>query len=156
MISTLSVFENMPSMFDELDAMFNRVFGQSRVKDKGLRCLIDRPHNLLTVKDKDGNVVGNRLEVVYTPFSKKDVKVEITNDVLTVMCGSENKKDEENESAVYHGISSQFCKFSFPVSKLVDVDKITATAEDGVLKIEFPFKEQTPEEPTKPKTIEVK
>ena len=66
------------------------------LKDIGLRKLISRPHNLINVKDNDGNVIAQKLEVVTTPFAKGDVKVGVNGNVLTITCGSKKEvgKDE--------------------------------------------------------------
>ena len=123
--------------------MFNYSLSTDTVKTKGLRNLIRKPHNLLTIKDEKGNTTGFSLETVYTPFKKDDVSVSVENNVLTVKCGKENKiKDEDMD---YCGVSYQSYEFSIPLADTVDTTKITAKAEDGMLRIDMPLKEQIPE-----------
>ena len=137
------------NMFRELEAMMDYDFNK---ESKGLKRLISRPHNLITKKDANGNVESFDLEVVYTPFSKKDVKVEILDGVLTVRCGNENKvKDAE---MTYCGISHQSYEFSLPLAENIDTAKISAKAEDGILYISLPVK-KAEEKKTEALQIEV-
>ena len=140
-------------IFDIMDVFFNRPFENKTLKNNGLRDVISRPHNVVTVKDDDGNVIAQRLEVVTTPFKKEDVKVTISDNVLSVSCGSQNIEDAENEEVVYRGISSQSYSFALKLAPSVDQTKITAENKDGMLKINLPSKETVV---SKPKEIEIK
>lgn len=147
----LDIFNEMDNMFRRLDALSQ--YPISSFNNRGLRSIIRRPHNLLTKKDEAGNVVGYQVAVVYTPFSKNDVKVEVLGNQLTVKCGSENKiKDEDMD---YCGISHQAYSFTIPLSDMVDVNSISAKAEDGILYIDLPVK-KLEEKTAIPLAIEVK
>ena len=140
-------FENM---FKNLEAVMSFDFNK---ESRGLKQWIKRPHNLITVKDKDGRIEGYKLEMVYTPFKKNDVKVEVLDNILSVMCGSENKtKDEEMD---YCGISHQSYSFSIPLSDSIDTGAIEAKAEDGILYINLPVKKIV-DRKQQPISIEVK
>ena len=130
---------SLSKAFKEMDKIF----------DKGLSGIISKPHNLYTYKDEDGNVIGNKMEIVTTPFKKNEVSVEIMNNIMTVKCGTENKKDEDLSSCVYHGISSQSYEFSLKLSDKVDQNKVEAVNEDGILTIKMPFIVEKKEEPKK-------
>lgn len=137
-------------MFKNLEAVMDFDFNK---ESRGLKHWIKRPHNLITKKDKDGKIESYQLEMVYTPFKKDEVKVEILDGMLKVNCGSENKiKDEDMD---YCGISHQSYSFSIPLSEQIDVNAIEAKAEDGVLYIELPVK-KLDEKKALPITIEVK
>jgi len=82
-----TILDEMDNMFKRVDALFNYP-RSSTFANQGLKTIIRRPHNLITKKDKDGNVESYSIEVVYTPFSKDEVKVEVLDRVLTVKCGS--------------------------------------------------------------------
>lgn len=126
---------------------------ESKIPNTGLRSCINRPHNLINVKDKDGNVIAQKLSVVTTPFKKDEVKVQVLDNILTVKCGAENKESEENEEVVYRGISSQTYEFSLRIADNVDKAAITAENVDGVLTIILPIIKK--DEP-KPLMIDVK
>lgn len=120
-----------------MDSMWNNDDGFG-FSSTGLKGYIKRPHDLITRKDENGNVTEFSIDVVYTPFSKNEVKVEVLDNTLTVKCGSENKiKDVD---MAYCGISHQAYEFTLPLSEIVDTTKITAKAEDGILRITLPVK----------------
>lgn len=136
-------------MMDMLSRPYNEV--KSRLYDNGFKSTIKRPHNLINIKDDDGKVVGQRLDVVTTPFKKEDVKVSINDGMLSVVCGNENIKDSEYEDVLYRGISSQSYSFSLKLTDAIDKHNVSAENKDGILKINLPFKmieEKKPEEIT--------
>ena len=143
-------FGPFANMFRNLEAMMDFDFSK---ESRGLRRWVNRPHNLITKKDENGKIESYQLEVVYTPFKKDEVKVEVLNGTLTVKCGSENKVKDENMD--YCGISHQSYSFSIPLSDSVDVDAIDAKADEGVLYINLPVKKVEEKKPL-PKAIEVK
>lgn len=137
----------MRNIFDDpiweiMDMIGNHGNDAKRITTNGLRGSINRPHNLINVKDDNGNVVAQKLSVVTTPFNKDDVKVTISNNILTVECGATNKVDESNEEVIYRGISSQSYTFSLRLNNSVDKEKITAENKDGILTILMPIKEE--------------
>lgn len=141
-------FGSFANMFRNLEAIMDFDFNK---ESRGLRRWLGRPHNLITKKDENGKIESYQLEVVYTPFKKDDVKVEVLDGALNVKCGSENKvKDEDMD---YCGISHQSYSFTIPLSDAIDIDAIDAKAEDGVLYIGLPVKKT---EERKPLSIEVK
>jgi HSP20 family molecular chaperone IbpA len=142
-------FNDFDDMFKSMNAMFGDLFDGR--KNKGLSFL-SRPHNLYTYKDDKGHVVGNKLEVVTTPFKKDEVSVEVQNGILTVKCGNGNKVEDDKDAMVHHGISSQSYTFSLKLADRADIDKIAAKNEDGILTIKIPLKT---EEVTEPKKISV-
>ena len=136
-----SLFEQMDRMWKNLDAVFSYPLltdSASRFENRGLKRLVGRPHNLITKKDKDGTVTGWSIEVPYTPFKKDEVNVEVKDNCLNVTCGSENKvKDEEMD---FSSISYQSFSFSIPLSDSVDINNISAKADDGMLRVDLPAK----------------
>ena len=148
MIRTFDIYKDDPwkslvSEFQALSNLMNKTFDND-FKNRGLKDVITKPHNLLTNKDENGNITSFALEVVYTPFKKNDVKVEVFDNVLTVTCGKENKVKDPN--MIYCGISNQSYTFSIPLDKCVDTSKITARADDGILYIDLPVKQIVREE----------
>ena len=114
------------------------------VANNGLKQILNRPHNLLAGKDKDGNTVY-RIEVVYTPFTKKDINVDFMDDFLEVGVGmpwedaeakegdkkvkepeAEKEPAEKAEPAapefkeIYHGISGKPFAFKLFLKNLLD------------------------------------
>lgn len=104
----------------EIMDFFGHPFNDNRLCDNGLKTIIKRPHNLVNVKDTNGKVIAQRLEVVTTPFKKEDVNVTVKNNVLSVACGLENIKDAEDEDVLFRGISSQTYTFALKLAQSVD------------------------------------
>jgi HSP20 family protein len=78
------------------------------------------------------------LELAVPGIDKKDLKIEINEDVITI--SSENKKEKEE---TYDGFKrrefsySSFCR-SFYLPENVTRDKIGANYKDGILSVELP------------------
>lgn len=171
------IMTNLSDSFDEMDKMtdeMNRFFNSKnwfnvanamlsypkeaakRLANVGFR-QIKRPHNLITLKDGDGNVTGYSIETVYTPFKKSDIDVTVDKGSLTVKCGSKSEESGSSKDKTMNhcSISYQSYEFTLPLMEDVDTGKISASAEDGMLRITIPLKKVVPEE-EKPIKIEVK
>ena len=133
-------------MFRTMDALTQYPFKERTLETQGLKSLIHRPHNLINVKDSNGNVIAQRLEVVTTPFKKEDVKVTVEDNTLTVECGAENKEEKSEDDYIYKGISSQNYTFSLKLGNNIDRDGIKAKNSDGVLSVNLPFKKEVQEQ----------
>lgn len=73
---------------------------------------------------------------------KSDVNIEIDNNQLVV--SGERKFENETNDKNYHSRESYYGKFSrsFNMPDIVNVDKINATQEDGILTITLPKDEK--------------
>lgn len=105
-----NIMEIHDPIWELMDVFSGHPF-KEKVANTGLRNCIGRPHNLINIKDDNGNVIAQKLMVVTTPFKKDEVKVSVLNNILTVKCGMENKADNKNEDTVYRGISQQMYEF---------------------------------------------
>ncbi len=83
-------------------------------------------------------------------LSEKDVKVEMENGVLTLR--GERKLEKETTDKGYRHIERTYGKFirAFTLPPNVDLNKIAATFNNGLLEVEIPKKEEA-----KPKAINV-
>ena len=141
-------------MWRSMDALMRYPFEENPLATNGLKSLIRRPHNLVNVKDDNGNVIAQRLEVVTTPFAKDEVKVSVEGNVLTVACGETNKEEKTEDEYIYKGISSQSYTFQVRLGNSVDNTAIKAKNVDGVLTVMLPFKKKE-DEPKQITQIEV-
>ena len=145
------------SWFDRANALMNYPFtAAKKLANSGFR-QIKRPHNLITLKDKDGKTTGYSIETVYTPFKKSDVEITVDKGTLKVRCGSKTEESgESKDKSMNHcSISYQSYEFTLPLTEDVDVPKISAEAEDGMLRITLPLKEAA-EKKDGPLKIEIK
>ncbi len=72
-------------------------------------------------------------------MNKKDFDISINDNILTISGERRSYRDGENGRR-YHRVESRFGRFSrsLPLPNVVDVDKINATYENGVLIITLP------------------
>ena len=138
-----SAFNRLNDIWEHMTDLFDTVH-RPDVKNTGLKTAIVNPHNLYAIKDADGKVVKNILKVVTTPFKKEDIEVAVEDDVVTVNIGRDMFVDKDSDSIIYHGISNRNLSFQLHLTEAIDKDAITASVEDGVLTVEFPFKRGEP------------
>lgn len=99
------------------------------------------------IYEDENNVV---LSVEVPGVEEKDIDVNVENNTLTVK--GERKFEKEDKKENYHRIERAYGGFfrSFSIPHYVDVDKIEAEHENGVLKITMPKKAEM-----KPRKVKV-
>ncbi len=97
------------------------------------------------------------IEMAVPGMTRKDIQINIENDLLTVSSEKEDKKEEKGRlNRRYMRREFNYLKFnrSFELPESVDQNKIKARHDDGVLYIELPKKEESVEKA--PKQIEIR
>jgi molecular chaperone IbpA len=92
-----------------------------------------------------------QIEMAVAGFSKKDLKIDLANNQLTVEGAQESSSESEAGDYLYKGIAARQFRQSFALADHVKV--LGSELKDGVLKIEL--ERQIPEE-KKPRSIEIK
>lgn len=93
------------------------------------------------------NIIENEnsfsIELAAPGMKKDDFKINLENSVLTL--SSEKKMENNEEKENYTRREFQYGSFrrSFNLPKTVETDKIKASYENGILKVEIPKKEET-------------
>jgi len=134
---------NVPGFIDEF-------FG----KDWMDSVLSDRPG----ISTPAVNVMENNdeflIEVAAPGLDKKDFKVDVDNNVLSISSEKEFK-DEEKEDGHYMRREFSYASFSrsFSLPEAVDAEKIKAKHKDGILMIHIPKREEAKRKP--PKQIDI-
>lgn len=106
----------------------------------------------VNVKESDDNFV---VTMAAPGMEKKDFKINLENNLLTISSEKENDKVEEKGKYTRKEYSYQSFTRSFGLPQdIVDSGKITAKYENGELQIVIPKKEEA--KPLPPKSIEVK
>lgn len=78
------------------------------------------------------------LELAIPGIDKKDLKIDINEEVLTISSETKNVNEEEKEGYKRKEFSfSSFCR-SFYIPENVNRDKIGASYKDGILTVELP------------------
>ena len=82
------------------------------------------------------------LDLAVPGIDKKDLKIDINEDVLTISSGSKNEKEENKDGYKRKEFSySSFCR-SFYIPENVNKEKIEANYKDGVLTVALPKQEE--------------
>ena len=100
----------------------------------------------VNIKEDDKNFF---LELAVPGMDKKDLKIDISDDILTI--SSENKSEVEEEKDGYKRKEfsySSFCR-SFYIPENVNREKIGASYKDGILSVELPKQEEEKNKITK-------
>ena len=89
------------------------------------------------------------IEVAAPGLEKKDFKIDLENDVLTIASIREDKKEETREN--YTRREFAYCNFSrsFNLPELVDAENISATHKNGILNVTIPKKEEAKAKPAR-------
>jgi HSP20 family protein len=93
----------------------------------------------VNVKEDDKNFI---LEVAVPGIDKKDLKIDVNEDVLTI--SSENKNESEESKDGYKRKEFSYSSFSrsFYVPENVNRDKVEANYKDGILTVSLPKQEE--------------
>ena len=113
----------MPNLFDDDFMMSNRSSSMPAVN----------------IREDDKNYV---LDLAVPGIDKKDLKIDINEDVLTISSESKNETEENKDGYKRKEFSySSFCR-SFYIPENVNRDKIEANYKDGVLNVALPKQEE--------------
>ncbi len=95
-----------------------------------------------------------KIDLAAPGLDKKDFKIEVKNNMLTISSEKEEKHEDENEKFMRKEFC--YCAFrrSFGLPQTTDVDKIKAKHNNGILSITIPKKDEAREKPLK--QIEIK
>ena len=142
--SGLDLSNEFVEMQREMDRVFDRFMRSGGAVNETEVSTYLPPVNILEHEDKF--VVTAELPGV----RKEDVRITITNDVLTIR--GEKKHEMGNEGKNFHRVERAAGMFqrSFTLPSLVRADRIEAAYNDGILTITVPKAEEA-----KPKQIEV-
>lgn len=96
------------------------------------------------------------VEVAAPGMNKKDFKIQLDGNLLTICSEKTDRKEENNEDEKYSRKEFSYQSFerSFMLPKdVVDADKIEAKYENGLLHLVIPKKEEAKQKP--PKQIQI-
>jgi len=91
-----------------------------------------------------------KMDVAAPGLHKKDLKIDVTNNVLTISAEKEENKEENHTWREYN--YSSFTR-SFTLPDDVVADKIEATYDGGILRLILPRQEKEPKPNSKPIAI---
>ena len=80
------------------------------------------------------------IEFASPGYNKKDFKIDLDEDVLTISAEKQQEKEEEKDSFTRREFSYNSFSRSFTLPQTVMADKIDAKYNDGILKLSIPKK----------------
>lgn len=90
-----------------------------------------------------------KIEVAAPGLEKKDFKINLENNVLTISSEKEMKEEKADDKYMRREFSYSSFQRSFALPNTVDAEKINANYKDGVLNLVIPKKEEAKEKPAR-------
>ena len=87
------------------------------------------------IKEEDGKY---HVELSAPGYNKDNINVAIEDDVLTISGEMKTENEEKKENFLKREFRTGSFKRSFNLNGMVDVDRIDAKYEDGILRIDLP------------------
>jgi len=94
-----------------------------------------------------------RIEVAAPGMDRKNFRVDLDKDILTISAEHKELDEEKNENYVRREFGFSSFKRTFTLPEMVDAEKIKASHKDGILTINIPKKEEAKVKP--PKSISI-
>lgn len=138
-------FREVSHLRREMDRLWDDYFGSGR---RGLQPLQTEFAPAVDVTENAEAVV---VKAEVPGMDARDINISVTGDVLTIKGEKKSEREEKEEN--YHVVERSYGSFSrsLALPGAVDVDKIEAKYDKGVLTVTCPKKEEV-----KPKAIEIK
>lgn len=119
----------LSNIFDEL---INRDFFSNELFN------YNKPSVNITESAKEFNI-----DVAIPGMNKKDFKIDLEDDVLTISLEKKAKKEEKGKNYRRREFSYGTFSRSFSLPENIKTEKINAKYEDGILKVNLPKKEES-------------
>lgn len=94
-----------------------------------------------------------RLEMAAPGMKKEDFKINVENDLLTISTEKKSETTEKNEKYTRKEFSYSSFLRSFTLPEIVDMDKINANYDNGIMTLLLPKKEEA--KPKAPREIKI-
>lgn len=95
-----------------------------------------------------------RIDVAAPGLEKKDFKIDLDHNVLTISSEKKDEKEEKLEKYMRREFSYSSFKRSFTLPDTAQLDKISANHKDGILQITIPKKEEAKVKPPRQIAVE--
>jgi HSP20 family protein len=139
-------FREVSRLRREMDRLWDDYFGSGR---RGLQPLQAEFAPVVDVKETAEAVV---VKAEVPGMDAKEINISVTGNVLTIE--GEKKSEREDKEENYHLVERSYGSFSrsLTLPAAVDLDKIEAKYDQGVLTVTCPKKEEVKPKPIKIKT----
>jgi HSP20 family protein len=92
---------------------------------------------------------GFTIEIAAPGLEKKDFKIDLDNDVLTIASAREDKKEESGDHFTRREFGYSSFSRSFNLPETVDAEGIAASHKNGILSVSIPKKEEARPQPVR-------
>lgn len=137
--SSINSLPSLPSWFDEF---LGNSFGNEFVSNFNTGLTLPA----VNVLDSDNEFI---VEMAVPGLNKSDFDINIDNSLLSIGVHREAKQDERIENYTIREFGYSSFKRTFTIPKSVDIDKISATYNDGIMKVLLPKREEAKKKPIK-------
>ena len=86
-----------------------------------------------------------RIELAAPGLSKKDIKIDLHKNILTISSEKEDTREDKEENFVRREFSYSSFRRSFTLPETVDANKISADHSNGILMVHIPKKPEAVE-----------
>jgi len=129
---TLMRWNNQPALANFFDDMFDKRFELTHRKNCGCNPMVN-------VKEDENTF---EMELSVPGYDKKDISINLENNVLSISSEKEVKEEKENTNYTMREFSKSSFSRSFTLPKSVNADKIKADYNNGILNLTLPKKEE--------------
>ncbi len=129
---------------DLFPTLFDDNFGRDLFLNNGFNSFNSAP--AVNVKEAADNY---EVEMAAPGMNKKDFKIELDNQLLTISYEKEETENSKEENYSKREFSYNSFQRSFTLPKTVESDKIKATYNDGILRLNIPKKEEAKDKPAR-------
>lgn len=119
-----------------VDELFNNFFKNDYHEDFAKNCAAKPASNVFETEKEF------KIEVLLPGFVKEDLQLNVHNNLLTVKVEKEKEENAEEYKYAHREFSATNFEKQYRLPKSVDVEKIGAKFENGILNIELPKKEE--------------
>ena len=119
-----------------VDELFNNFFKNDYHEDYVKECGSTPATNVFETENEF------KIEVLLPAFTKKDLQLNVHNNILTVKVEKENEEKSEEYKYAHREFGAYNFERQYRVPKSVSAEKIAAKFENGVLNIVLPKKEE--------------
>ena len=145
-VSTRKSVATLPSLSSWVDDFFDNEFSS------GFLANFNKGITLPAVNIKE-TAEAYMLEIAVPGMKKSDFTIDIDNKVLSIASSTKDTHEEHNANYTRREFGYSSFKRTFTLPDTVEEDNVSATYEDGILKVYLPKREEAKQKP--PKRIDI-
>lgn len=133
-------FTGYPTLTSWVDDILNNNFGNEFVSN--FNTGISLP--AVNVMEHDDNYI---VEMAIPGLKKSDFDISLDNQILSISAETKEEKEEEDNYYTRREFGYSSFKRTFRLPKTVEIDKISAKYNEGILKVELPKRDEAKKKP---------